>query len=199
MTKGRMRTLRLLAAAAVTAALAACAPVQQPPPATAAFPPPPAPIRATPGAERALLTQVAVNSLYEIEVSRLASARATSPRVRSLAQTLASHREHASHQLTTVMRSRGVPVPTRLSPDKEKKLQRLEALRPSYDFDVAYVWVVAVEDHETAIALLERARRDTRDATLAAWIDQTLPVMRQDLQAARHMAGLLAGSVAPPA
>jgi putative membrane protein len=86
-----------------------------------------------------------------------------------------------------------VPVPERLAAEKAAKLQRLQALRPSPDFDAAYVRVVGLEDDEQGIALLERARRETRDAGLAAWIDRTLPILRRDLQAAQQVAGALAG------
>jgi putative membrane protein len=139
------------------------------------------------------MSRIAADDLYEIEVSRLAAQRASNPRVRSLAQSLAAHRLAARRQLAALMRSRGVPVAARLTADKAGKLQRLQALPPSAQFDAAYVRVVGLEDDEQGIALLERARRETRDAALAAWIDRTLPVLRRDLQASRQVAGALAG------
>jgi putative membrane protein len=178
-----LRVLGVLAAAVVAAG---CAPMQGPAVQ-------PAVVSAAPRGEPALLSQLAVNGLYELEVSRLAVNRATSPRVRTLAQTVASHRAQSRQQLVALMRSRGVPVPAQLPRDKAGKLQRLQALRPSHDFDAAYVRVVGVEDHEATIALLERARGQTRDAALASWIDRTLPVMRKDLQSAQQVAGQIAG------
>jgi putative membrane protein len=182
-THGHLRTA---ACALCLLALAACAPMPPTPPALPN-------LSAAPGQEPAFLSRVAADHLYEIEVSRLAARRATSPRVRSLAQALASHRAQARRQLATLMRARGVPVPERLAAEKAAKLQRLQALRPSPDFDAAYVRVVGLEDDEQGIALLERARRETRDAGLAAWIDRTLPILRRDLQAAQQVAGALAG------
>lgn len=178
--------LRVLGLSAVAMITAGCAPLQGPAVQ-------PAVVGAAAGNESAFLSKRAVDGLYELEVSRLAVHRATSPRVRTLAQTVASHRTQSRQQLVALMRARGVPVPAQLPRDKAGKLQRLQALRPSHDFDAAYVRVVGVEDHETAIALLERARRETRDAALAAWIDRTLPVMRKDLQVARQVAGEMAG------
>ena len=166
--------------------LAACAPLPSAPPARP-------PVSAAPGQEPAFMSRIAADDLYEIEVSRLAAQRASNPRVRSLAQTLGAHRLAARRQLAALMRSRGVPVATQLAPDKAGKLQRLQGLPRSAEFDAAYVRVVGLEDDEQGIALLERARRETRDAALAAWIDRTLPVLRRDLQAARQVAGALAG------
>lgn len=174
------RALRIAAAAVVAALVGACAPLGPPGQ--------PAVVGVLPAAEPVLLSQVAANGLYEIEVSRLAASRATDPRVRSLAQEVASHRAHSRQQLAALMRARGLAVPARLPADKAAKLRRLQALRPSPQFDAAYVRVVGVEDHEAAILQLERVRRETRDAALASWIDRTLPVLKRDLQAARGVA-----------
>jgi putative membrane protein len=178
--------LAALAAGVLALALAGCAPLP-------AAPPAPVTVSAAPGNEPSFMSHIAANHLYEIEVSKLAVNRATSPRVRSLAKTLAAHRAYARQQLAALMRAHGMKVPAQLASDKASKLRRLEALRPSPDFDAAYVRVVGLEDHEQGIALLERARRESRDPALTAWIDRTLPVMRRDLQAAQQVAGSLAG------
>ncbi len=177
---------------ALGGALAAgCAPLR-PPLQPAVVVSPSAPAAAT-AQERELLSQLAATSLYDIEVSRLAAARATSPRVRSYAQALAAHRVQAWQQLGALMRLRGMHVPTRLEGAAATKLQRLAAVPPSADFDAAYVRVVGVEDHAETIALLERTRLETRDPQLAAWIDRSLPVLRSDMQAARQLLAQPAG------
>lgn len=177
---------------ALAAALAAgCAPLQPPvQPAVVVVPPAPVPLTAQ---ERELLSRLAASSLYDIEVSRLAAARATSPRVRSYAQALAAHRVQSWQQLGALMRGRGMHVPTRLEGAAATKLQRLAAVPPSAEFDAAYVRVVGIEDHAETVALLERARFDTRDPQLAAWIDRSLPVLRGDMQAARQLLAQAAG------
>lgn len=180
------------AALVLAATLAAgCAPLQPPvQPAVVVVPAVPAPVTAR---ERELLSQFARSALYEIEVSRLAAARATSPRVRSYAQALASHRVQSWQQLGALMRARGMHVPTRVQGAAATKLQRLAAVPPSADFDAAYVRVVGVEDHADTIELLERTRLETRDPQLAAWIDRSMPVLRGDLQAARQLLAQPAG------
>lgn len=179
-------------ALALAAALAAgCAPLQPPvQPAVVLVPPAPAPVTAQ-EAER--LSQLAASSLYDIEVSRLAAARATSPRVRAYAQALAAHRVRSWQQLGALMRARGMHVPTRLEGAAATKLQRLAAVPPSADFDLAYVRVVGIEDQAETVALLERTRLETRDPQLAAWIDRLLPVLRSDMQAARQLLAQPAG------
>lgn len=195
MTKGQLKEhlgqpagLLLVLAGALAAG---CAPLQAPvQPAVVVAPPAPAPVAA---AERELLSQLAASSLYEIEVSRLAAARATSPRVRSYARGLAAHRVQSWQQLGALMRARGMQVPTRPEGAAAAKLQRLAAVPPSAEFDAAYLRVVGIEDPAETVALLERARLDTRDPQLVAWIDRSLPVLRGDMQAARQLLAHPAG------
>ena len=144
-------------------------------------------------AERAFMAAAAARGLYEVEVSRLAADRAVSPRVRSYARKLASRDSKAVDELAALMRAKGLQPPTGLAADKATKLHRLAALKPSAEFDRGYVRVVGVEDHMANIALFEKARRETRDRDLRAWIDRMLPVLRTDLRAAQSLSGSLAG------
>lgn len=140
-------------------------------------------------ADRAFLSQAAMRAQYETDVSRLAAARATSPRVRTYAQWLANRRAQGSSELASLMRARGVALPTSLPADKATKLQRLAALRPSPDFDRGFVRVVGIEERTATIALFEKARRSTADRELRAWIDKTLAALRTELVAAQDIAG----------
>ena len=139
------------------------------------------------------MAQAAKRAMYDLEVSRLAIDRAIDPRVRSYAQNLATYSVQANSELGHLMRARGLARPAALPADKATKLHRLAALRPSPDFDLGYVRVVGVEDHQATIAMYERARRESRDPDLQAWIDRTLPLLRGQLAAARSLVGNLAG------
>jgi putative membrane protein len=143
--------------------------------------------------ERTFMAQAAKRAMYEMQVSRLAVDRATDPRVRAYAQELATYSVQANSELGHLMRARGITRPAGLPADKATKLHRLAALRPSPNFDLGYVRVVGVEDHQATIAMYERARHEARDPDLQAWIDKTLPVLRSQLAAARDLAGNLAG------
>ena len=144
-------------------------------------------------AERTFMAQAVKRAMYDLEVSRLAVDRAIDPRVRSYAQQLATYSVQANSELGHLMRARGVARPATLPADKATKLHRLAALRPSPDFDLGYVRVVGIEDHQATIAMYERARREATDPDLQAWIDKTLPLLRNQLAAARSLAGTLAG------
>jgi putative membrane protein len=144
-------------------------------------------------AERTFMSQAVSRAMYETEVSRLAAERAMDPRVRSYAQALAAHNARVINELGAMMRAKGVPRPAGLAADKATKLHRLAALRPSPNFDLGYSRVVGVEDHQASIALYERARRYAMNRDLKAWIDKTLPVLRNQLAAAQALTGQLSG------
>jgi putative membrane protein len=50
-----------------------------------------------------------------------------------------------------------------------------------------------VQDHAATIAAFEQARGRVSDRDLRAYIDKTLPVLRQHFEGARSIAGQLAG------
>jgi len=144
-------------------------------------------------AERTFMSQAVSRAMYEVEVSRLAAERAIDPRVRSYAKMVGARSTQLGNELGAMMKAKGVPRPAGLAADKATKLHRLAALRPSPDFDLGYSRVVGIEDHQATIALYERARRYAVDRDLKAWIDRTLPALRNQLAAAQTLVGHLAG------
>ena len=144
-------------------------------------------------AEREFAIKAATQGFYEVEVSRLAAERALNSGVRSYAQLMVNHHTQANNELVALMSVKGVAPPKGLAADKKTKLHKLAALPPSAAFDHGYVRVVGIEDHRTNIAVFERAKRETRDRDLLAWIDRTLFTLRNHLAAAQSLASTLAG------
>lgn len=144
-------------------------------------------------AEREFAIKTAAQGFYEIEVSRLAAERAVNSGVRSYAQMMVDHHTRANNELTSLLSAKGVAPPKGLAADKKTKLLKLAALPPSAAFDHGYVRVVGIEDHRTNIAVLERAKRQSKDRDLLAWIDRTLFILRNHLAAAQSLAGTLEG------
>jgi putative membrane protein len=184
---------RILVLAALAGALAGCSVLTQPDMRMGAAP---AHVvaSATPftTVERDFVTKVAARTVYEIEVSRLATDRAVSPSVRDYARRLAQDDTLMNDELVILMAAHGVAPPKGLSADKSTKLHRLAAVPRGDAFDNGYIRVVGVEDRRKAIAMYERARRDVRDRDLRAWIDRSLTIMRVHLSNAQGIAASLA-------
>ena len=144
-------------------------------------------------AERDFATRVATQGFYEVEVSRLATERAVNLDVRAYAQMMVKHHTQANNELVALMSAKGVSPPKAMAADKKEKLYRLASLPPSAAFDNGYVRVVGIEDHRTSIAIFERARRESKDRDLLAWIDRALLAMRSHLATAQSLVSTLDG------
>lgn len=142
--------------------------------------------------DRELVTQMALGGLYELEVSRLAAARATSGIVRSYAQMLLDHHAAANAELQQIMQAKAYAPPATLPADKQAKLDQLRAM-PADMFDRQYIHMAGIEGHIADVALFERGARDAADPDLKAWIAKTLPRLRGHLQQAQGIAGTLVG------
>lgn len=143
--------------------------------------------------ERNFVTKVAMRTVYEIEVSKLAADRALSPAVRDYATRLAQDDTLMNDDLVVLMSEHGVPPPNGLAADRATKLHKLAALPRSDAFDNGYIRVVGIEDRRKTIAMFERIRSRVRDRDLRAWIDRSLTVMRVHLAKAQSVASSLAG------
>lgn len=144
-------------------------------------------------AEREFAIKAVTQGFYEIEVSRLAATRAVNSGVRSYAQMMVDDHTRTNDELISLLSVKGVAPPKGLAADKKTKLHKLASLPPSAAFDHGYVRVVGIEDHRTNIAVLERAKRQSKDRDLLAWIDRTLFIVRNHLAAAQSLAGTLEG------
>lgn len=187
--------LKFFSAWVLASCLAACTSVDMgmgASPAPAVAPARSAPLRLTP-AERDFAAQAMAKGLYDVEVSRLAAARAVNPSVRNFAQAMVVHYTQSNGELVALMNARGVAPPHILADDKAAKLQRLAALPPSEAFDNGYIRVVGIEERQETIAAFEKARAEASDSELRTWIERGLLTLRRHLSAAQEIAGSLAG------
>lgn len=144
--------------------------------------------------DRGFMEKAAEGGLFEVQASRLAQDRALDPAVKRFAAMLAEQHTAANGELTQLAGDIGVRLPADVPRGMRKTLDKLAKLSGA-PFDRAYVEEVALKDHRKAIELFEQASKQAKDARLKAWIDKTLPVLREHLAHARK----LSPSVAKPA
>jgi len=143
--------------------------------------------------ERDFVTRVASRNVYEIEVSKLAVEKGTSPAVRDYAQTMVVHHTQMNNELVDLMSLHGVPPPKGMPADRATKLHRLAALPRSDAFDNGYIRVIGIEDHRASIAMYEKARREVKNAELRAYIERSLTIMRTHLTMAQNTLATING------
>ena len=122
----------------------------------------------------------------EVQVSRLATQRASDPAVKQFASMLVTDHTNANDELKAFASAHDVALPAQLPKAMQSQLDRLHKASGA-DFDRQYAQIVGVKDHREDIARFEKASKDARNPELKAWIDKTLPNLKEHLAAAQRL------------
>jgi len=153
-------------------------------------------------ADRDFVSKAATGGVTEVQLGRIAAARAARPSVRSFGERMVTDHSRSNAELAALAQSKGLPLPTALEPSQQAMRDRLSALSGP-DFDRAYMSEM-VRDHTEDIALFERAAEVSPDPDIKAWAARSLPMLRDHLALARQVnsevvLGPAPGVVAPAA
>ncbi|WP_210490092.1 DUF4142 domain-containing protein [Rufibacter aurantiacus] len=118
-------------------------------------------------------------NLFEVEMGRLASSKATDPRVRQLGQLMMDHHTQTNTQLKQIADLKNLIVPTSLSDDHQKAFNDLMS-NSGAAFDKAYLEAL-VKDHKEAIERYEEMSEEGTDMELKAFAGKSLPTLRAHL------------------
>jgi putative membrane protein len=127
--------------------------------------------------EQQFVKKAAAGGFAEVKLSELASDRATDPQVKEFANQMVTDHTRANDELQPIAESNKIPAPTKLQGDPEVAYKHLKKLSGA-KFDAAYVKIM-VGDHDKTVAAFEDASSKAKDPSLKAFIDKTLPVLRQ--------------------
>lgn len=130
--------------------------------------------------------------MYEVEAARVAVSRASHAQVRSYAQMLLDHHTASNNELAALVRAKGHRIGPALPATLQQKVRTLSGLSGAA-FDREFIRMMGVQDHAAAIAAFEQGRSTVSDRDLRAYIDRSLPVLRQHVQAAYSVGAQLAG------
>jgi putative membrane protein len=112
-----------------------------------------------------------------VKLSELANDRASDPKVKDFAKQMVTDHTQANDELKPIAESNKIPVPTKLTGEHEVAYKHLEKLSGA-KFDAAYVQIM-VSDHDKTVSAFEEASSKSKDPSLKAFVDKTLPVLRQ--------------------
>jgi putative membrane protein len=140
-------------------------------------------------AAQAFLQKAAEGQQAEIALGELASERARDERVRDFgAQMMKDHRK-ASAEIQQLAFKEGVKLPTELTArhkDKKDQFARLSGR----EFDQAYIEYM-LRDHHKDVKEFERKVEAIKDPQIHQWAEGTLPLLKQHLRQAQHIAGAI--------
>ena len=136
--------------------------------------------------DRKFIEEAASSGMFEVQVSQLAASKATDANVKSFASMLVDHHTAANNELVKIANAKGVELPAAPKRALRRDIEKL-GKKNGAEFDRDYVREVGIKAHEKDIKLFEKASKDVKDAELKAFVDKTLPTLREHLAAAQKL------------
>jgi putative membrane protein len=133
--------------------------------------------------DNAFIKEASQGGLAEIEMGRMAEQHAQNAQVKQLAERLVQDHTKANQQLMQIAQQDGVNLPPAASRKESHTENKLQG-KTGAAFDKAFV-EHALTDHEKDIKKFQTELQNTKSPQLKAWIEQTLPALRQHLELAR--------------
>lgn len=125
-------------------------------------------------------------SYAEIEASRLALQKDSSPDVRAFADTMIADHGSMAREARTLAQEKGYMPPDGPSIAQKSEATALKALSGGA-FDAMYVNRIGVAAHESTIRQFEQANQEVKDPDIKAMIEKMLPRLREHLKMARAL------------
>jgi putative membrane protein len=136
--------------------------------------------------DRKFIDQAANSGMFEVQVAQLAVSKATDPNVKSFASMLVDQHTAANNELVKIANAKGVELPAAPKHSLRREIEKL-GKKNGAEFDRDFVREVGLKAHEKDIKAFEKASKDVKDADLKAFVDKTLPVLREHLAAAEKL------------
>jgi putative membrane protein len=130
------------------------------------------------------VNEAAISDMFEIQSSKLASARLTGSD-RDFADRMIADHTKTTDQLTSEAKADNIPLPTAMDGSHQKMLDKLNGLNGP-DFKKQY-FGDQVSAHEDAVSLFQRYGKGGENAKLKEWANATLPTLRRHLEMARGL------------
>ena len=126
--------------------------------------------------------KAADGGMMEVELSKLALTKSTSPEVKKLAKMMVDDHTSANNELKKLAGTKNISIPAAVSTDKQEKLTDFMK-KTGNDFDKDYASYL-VSDHKDAIALFKKQAEKGKDAEIKSWAASKLSTFEHHLQMA---------------
>lgn len=123
------------------------------------------------------LTKAVQSGQAEVELGAVAVERAQESEVRSLAEQMITEHARMNAELAQLAAANDWKLSDKLAPSHRAIKAQLMSTEPA-KFDLAYLNAVAAE-HDQAVKLFEQFAKSGREADLKAWVERTLPTLRE--------------------
>jgi putative membrane protein len=135
-------------------------------------------------ADKALMLQVAMGGMQQLEVSRIAVSKASSEQVRQLAQSEVEEQTGLSAKLKEIAQAKGVELPSKPDSQTQAMLTKLSSLSGS-ELDAYYVSESGVKGHEKLDKVMSSVKSGAKDANLKSLAAAAHPLVQAHLKVSR--------------
>jgi putative membrane protein len=129
--------------------------------------------------------EAAVGGMEEVQLGQLAAQKASDPDVKNFGQHMVDDHSKANTQLMQLASQKGVTPPTTLPADKQKDMDKLNALSGAA-FDKAYM-AMMVKDHKKDVSEFQKESKSGKDSDLKSFASTTLPTLQNHLKMAQDI------------
>jgi putative membrane protein len=136
--------------------------------------------------DRKFIEEAANSGMFEVQVAQLAASKASDPNVKSFASMLVDQHTAANNELVKIANAKGVELPAAPKRSLRRDIEKL-GKKNGDEFDRDFVRNVGVKAHEKDIKMFQDASKDVKDAELKAFVDKTLPTLREHLAMAEKL------------
>jgi putative membrane protein len=137
--------------------------------------------------DRMFMQDAAGGGMYEVQAAQIAASKAHSPDVKDFAGRMLADHQQANNELVQLANAKKVELPAAPPRGKRHEIESL-AKKSGPDFDKLFV-KASVHDHEGDVKKFEKAAGKVKDPQLKAWVQRTLPVLREHLAMAKKLEG----------
>lgn len=136
--------------------------------------------------DRKFIQEAAGGGMFEVQAAQLAAKQASDPEVKKFAGMLVDQHTKANDELVKLANAKRVELPAAPPRAMRRDIEKL-GKKQGEEFDREFVREVGVKSHEKTIKDFEKAGKDTKDPELKAFIDKTLPTLKEHLAMAQKL------------
>ncbi|HEV7506234.1 MAG TPA: DUF4142 domain-containing protein [Thermoanaerobaculia bacterium] len=136
-------------------------------------------------ADRQFMTTASQAGMMEVELGKVAAEKGTNPDVKAYGQRMVDDHTKAGDQLKQLASQKNVKLSDKLSPAKQKDVDKLSKLSGAA-FDSSYMSHM-VSGHKPVVAAFEKESKSGKDADVKSWAQTTLPTLQDHLKSAQDI------------
>ena len=134
-------------------------------------------------ADKSFMQKAAQGGMAEVQLGQLATQKASSDQVKQFGQRMVGDHTKANDQLKQIASSKGATLPTELSSNDKREMDRLSKLSGA-KFDKAYMDLM-VSDHKKDVSEFKSEASKAHDPDVKDFASSTLPTLEEHLQLAQ--------------